>query len=378
LSVLGMAWDPDFANTPKLYVAYVYSSGGTKIRLSSFDWNSGNETLTNEVVLINNIPGASIHDGARLLISADSKILMTLGDIGSSSNSQNMNVMPGKVLRINLDGSIPTDNPSSSSYIYSFGHRNPQGLCHGPNGLLYSSEHGQSNSDEFNIIEEDRNYGWPNVEGACNTGSEISYCNANNVREPLAEWSPCIAVNGIEYYDHPAIPEWSNTVLMAVLGGLGGGAEKVIALHMSTDGLSIDSQNNYFTNYGRLRDVCVNPHTGSLYFGTNGPGYPGSGPNMIVEYRNLDYSPVGIAQNKAEDQFIRVSPNPMHESMTVTFSNNFMGKNLEVISYDGKVVIEKTIGSNSVTLTKNELSTGQYYLRATNNNGTITKAFVVK
>ena len=375
--MLGMVLHPDFGTTPKVYVVYNYSSGGIKERLSSFDWNSASEQLTNEVILLNNISGGNIHDGSRLLITADNKILMSTGDVGSSSNSQNINSLNGKFLRINLDGSIPSDNPDPSSYVYSYGHRNPQGLCHGPSGLIYSSEHGQSNSDEFNIIEEGRNYGWPNVEGACNTGSEISFCNANNVREPLSEYSPCAAVNGVEYYNHPAIPEWENSVLMAVMGGFALGDSRLSVLHMSSDGLSIDSQDEYLDNYGRLRDVCVNPYTGSVYFATNGPSYPGSGPNQLVEYRNLDYSAVGIEDNKAIDQFISVSPNPMTNRMAISFSDNFIGKTYEVISYGGKQVLTNSITSISMTLAKNDLASGNYYLRATNNDGTITKAFVV-
>lgn len=376
--MLGMCLHPDFANTPKVYVVYTYSSSGVKERLVSFDWNSTTEMLENETYLINNIPGGSIHDGSRIMITEDNKIMMSTGDIGNSSNSQNMNNLNGKFLRVNLDGSIPSDNPDPSSYIYSYGHRNPQGVCQGPNGIIYSSEHGASNSDEFNIIEEDRNYGWPTVQGACNTGSEITYCNANNVREPLAEWSPCRAVNGIEYYNHPAIPEWQNSVLMAVLGGLNALYERLTVLHMSADGLSVDSQDDYFQNYGRIRDVCVNPYNGAVYFATNGPGYPGSGPNQIVSYRNFAYSGVGINESNSETQFVKVTPNPMVENMRIEFSENFIGSNYEIISYAGQIVMNDQISSTNLNLTKGDLSAGSYFIRATNNEGTITRAFVVK
>ena len=289
-----------------------------------------------------------------------------------------MSSINGKTLRINLDGSIPSDNPDPASYVYSYGHRNSQGLCHGPNGLIYASEHGQSNSDEFNIIEADRNYGWPDVEGACNTASEISFCNANNVREPLAEYSPCAAVNGIEYYDHPAIPEWQNSVLMAVMGGFALSDSRLSVLHMSGDGMSITSQDEYFDDFGRIRDVCVNPYTGAVYFATHGPFYPGSGPNTIFEYRNLNYSAVGIEDNAQPEQFIKIAPNPMSSTMNVQFSENYIGSSFEVISYEGKVVMNRTINGAKTTITKNDLKAGNYYLRATNKEGTISKAFVVQ
>ena len=232
--------------------------------------------------MLENIAGGPIHNGTRLLLLPDNTLLITTGDGGNSSLSQNMNSMSGKTLRMNLDGTIPTDNPDPMSYIWSSGHRNSQGLCNGPNGLIYSSEHGQQNSDEFNIIEKGRNYGWPNVEGACNTNSEMAFCNAFNVREPLTEYSPCIAVNGIEYYNHPAIPEFENSVLMAVLGGIPTVAQRLTQLKMSDDGLSIVEQNNFLTNLGRLRDLCVNPHDGSIYVATNGSSYPGFGPNLSL------------------------------------------------------------------------------------------------
>ena len=89
-----------------------------------------------------------------------------------------------KILRLNLDGSIPSDNPVANNPYWSFGHRNPQGLVFA-NNRLYSSEHGPNNDDEINIIEKGRNYGWPNVQGYCDNGSEPAFCNNNNVVQPI-------------------------------------------------------------------------------------------------------------------------------------------------------------------------------------------------
>ncbi|MBM3428883.1 MAG: hypothetical protein FJX95_08890, partial [Bacteroidetes bacterium] len=185
--MLGMALHPDFLNTPKVFVVYNYSQGNAiKERLSSFDFDG--TALINETVLIEGIGGNAIHNGSRLLITPDQKLMMTTGDTGDGGvSSQDLTSLNGKILRINLDGSIPSDNPNPASYVYSFGHRNGQGLCVGPNGLIYESEHGQNNSDELNLVEPNRNYGWPAVQGACNTANEQTYCTANNVREPLLE-----------------------------------------------------------------------------------------------------------------------------------------------------------------------------------------------
>ena len=218
--MLGMAMHPDWDNTPLVYIVYCTGSGGNGIEhLSSFEWDGS--ALINEVEILN-IQAGGIHNGSRLLILPDNTMLMTTGDVGSSSNSQNMNSLQGKTLRLNLDGSIPDDNPFPNSLVYTFGNRNSQGLALGENGIIYSSEHGQNSNDEFNIVTAGGNYGWPNVEGFCNTSAEQTFCVENYVIEPLEAWSPCIAVNGIEFYNHEAIPEWQNSVLMSVLGGLGG------------------------------------------------------------------------------------------------------------------------------------------------------------
>lgn len=377
--MLGMALHPDFLNTPKVYIVYNYNVGNQiRERLASFDWNG--TALTNEVFLIDNIPGAWIHNGARLIITPDEKIMMSTGDKGDSgASSQDLDALNGKTLRINLDGSIPSDNPNPDSYVWSYGHRNGQGLCVGPNGIIYESEHGQNNADEFNIIEPGRNYGWPTVQGFCNTTGEQTYCAANNVKEPLLEWSPCIAVNGIEYYNHPAIPEWQNCVLMAVLGGLSAQYERLTVIHLSEDGqtaTSVHPQDSYFSSFNlRIRDVCVNPHTGALYVAFNGSSYPGSGPNAIKEFRNLDFAGIAPASVKVQD--IIVFPNPATDRVNLEFSSSFLGTEFEVISFNGQVVHTGKISDTRVTFDCSAYAKGSYFLRASSSLGTISRTFQV-
>jgi len=376
--MLGMCLHPDFENTPLVYIAYTYGSWpNVGERVSSFEYNGS--ILENEEILLNGIGANGIHNGSRLLILPDNTMLMSTGDTGDGgASSQNMNSLNGKMLRMNLDGSIPADNPDPSSYVYSWGHRNSQGLCMGnpETGLIYSSEHGQSNADEFNIIEPNRNYGWPTVQGFCNTGSENAYCTANNVKEPLEEWNPCIAVNGIEYYNHPAIPEWQNSVLMAVLGGLGAQYERLTVLHMSEDGLTIDSEDQFFSSFNqRIRDVCVNPHNGAVYLAFNGTGYPSSGPNIIKEFKNEDFVSVN---EYVKPQEISVYPNPVDQSTHLSFSDSFVGKAFQIISFSGQVVMETTINATTMDLDCTKYSSGMYYLKATSELGTITKTFMVK
>ena len=172
--MLGMAMHPDWDNEPKVYIVYTWY--GSQERLSVFDWNG--VELVNETVL-HTVGAGGIHNGSRLLILPDNTMLMSTGDMGDQgASSQNDNSDNGKILRLNLDGTIPADNPDPSSYVYTKGHRNSQGLCLGPNGIVYSSEHGQDNWDEFNILEAGRNYGWPFVEGNCD--GQCDWCIGSN------------------------------------------------------------------------------------------------------------------------------------------------------------------------------------------------------
>lgn len=378
--MLGMAIHPDFQNSPLVYIVYNYMQGNSvRERLSSFLWNG--TALVNETYLIDAIPGNWIHDGSRLLITPDNKILMTTGDKGDGTNptnhsSQTLTSLNGKVLRINLDGTVPDDNPIAGSYVYSWGHRNGQGLCLGPNGIIYESEHGQSNSDELNILYPNRNYGWPSVQGVCNTPAEQTYCGANDVVEPIKEWSPCIAVNGIEYYNHPAIPEWQNSILMSVLGGLGGLYERLSVLHLSEDGLTVTSEDQYFSAFNwRVRDICINPNTGAVYVAFNGVQYPGYGPNMIKEFKNLAFSPNSVPA-EPKGQFLKLYPNPVTNEARIECSETLIGATYEIHSFMGQMVKSGKITSTMESITCNDLATGQYFIKAHSANGTITKTFV--
>ena len=375
--LLGMAMHPDWENTPKVYL--VYNSGtswsNATERLSVFDWNGSQ--LVNEEILLT-VDGGGIHNGSRLLILPDNTLLMSTGDTGDGgASSQNLNSDNGKMLRINLDGTVPADNPWPNSYVYSWGHRNSQGLCLGPDGTIYSSEHGQSNWDEFNIIEEGRNYGWPDVEGTCNGTSEVAFCEEFNVREPLRAWAPCIAVNGIEYYNHPAIPAWNNCILLSVLGGLGGQHERLSILHLSEDGLEVESEDQYFSEFNqRVRDICVNPNTGAVYMALNGPSYPGYGPNIIKEFRPGVNDGISTIASELADALIY--PNPTSEIVNIEVSEALLGGEYKIIDYSGRTVNTGTITSSIVILNVSDVARGSYYLHIQNGKETITRTFVLK
>ncbi|WP_100333637.1 PQQ-dependent sugar dehydrogenase [Bacillus alkalisoli] len=163
--LLGLELHHDFENNK---LAFIYHTYGTEkdvknrvvlVEKTENGWQERN-------VLLDNIKGARIHNGGRMKIGADNKLYVTTGDASDTSLSQERDDLAGSILRMNLDGSVPNDNPFPSSYVYSYGHRNPQGLAWDvSNNIMYASEHGPSGRDEINIIEAGKNYGWPIITG---------------------------------------------------------------------------------------------------------------------------------------------------------------------------------------------------------------------
>jgi glucose/arabinose dehydrogenase len=263
--LLGMVLHPDFSTKPYVYLAYDYNqSGNYKGKVVRFSYNG--TTLTNPVVILDNISASNIHNGCRLLISPDLKLFITTGDASNQSLPQNSASINGKILRLNLDGSVPTDNPIAGSPVWSKGHRNPQGLVFA-NNILYSSEHGPDSDDEINIIEKGRNFGWPDVKGFCNETTEQAFCAANNVKEPIMAWTPTLAVSGMDFYNADYIPQWKNSLLLATLKN-----SRLMQLKLDDAHTAIIETNEYFANdYGRMRDVCISPD-GKVYICTSNGG----------------------------------------------------------------------------------------------------------
>ena len=266
--LLGLALHPDFLNNGYLYMVYNYRVGG-EYREKIARYTFANNSITNPTTIIDNIPAAGIHNGSRIRMvneNNDVKIYFTTGDASNASSAQDVNSRSGKVLRLNADGTIPPDNPIAGNPLWSYGHRNPQGLVI-VNNKLYESEHGPNIEDEVNIIEKGRNYGWPTVNGPCD-GSETNFCTNNNIKEPI--WSSggsTIAVCGIDYYNNDKIPTWKNSILMTTLKDA-----SLRQLKLSNDGNTVVSTSIFFKDsYGRLRDICVSP-SGNVYLCTSNGG----------------------------------------------------------------------------------------------------------
>ncbi len=260
--LLGMVLHPDFSVNPYVYVAHNYEAGGEyreKIVRYQYDGN----TLTSPLVIFDNIKASYVHNGCRLLITADRKLLVSTGDASDQSLPQDKNAVNGKILRLNLDGTIPTDNPFAGNPVWSYGHRNAQGMVF-VKDRLYISEHGPDKDDEVSIVTKGGNYGWPDVKGFCNEPGEKKFCSSNGVKEPVYAWTPTIAVCGIDYYNSDLIPGWKNSLLMATLKN-----ERLYQLQLDETYTTIKATFTFLDEkYGRLRDVCVSPD-GHVYVCTS-------------------------------------------------------------------------------------------------------------
>jgi len=361
--LLGMVLHPDFDNHPYVFVVYNYLESGTKERLVRFTYSNGE--LASPVTLLEGINGAGNHNGSRLVIDADQKLYMTTGDAANTSLSQDLSSLNGKVLRLNLDGSVPEDNPIPGSYIWTWGHRNAQGLVISPLGVMYSSEHGPSSDDEVNIIEKGRNYGWPNVKGFCDESAELQFCADSNVVEPIAAWTPTLAVAGTDFYHHGVISEWQNSVLVTSLK-----ASSVTALKLSPDGRSVIREETFFQDwFGRLRDICISPD-GRVFLAVSnrdGRGTVHTGDDRIVE---VSSSSAVDVHTKTILEF-SVYPNPVSgNELNLDYTIGTEAR-LMIYSQDGREVSRSILSPRNkhVKIYLPEMS-GLYNLILTNKEGT--------
>ena len=354
-----------------VFVVYNYTAAGSlKEKLVRYTYTNG--ALSNPLVLLGNIDATTSHSGSRLLVLADGTLLMSTGDAQQQPQAQNTAALNGKILRLNLDGSIPASNPIAGSPVYTFGHRNPQGLVQLPNGRVYSSEHGPNNDDEINKIEAGRNYGWPNVEGYCDLPAELIFCAANNVREPLTTWTPTIAPAGLTYYDHPAIPGWRGSLLLAVLK-----SSKLTQLTLDATGLAIPSRTDFLTTFGRLRAVCVSPD-GKVYVGTSnrdGRGLPAATDDRILVLENRAYV-ASTARPGATGPTFDLFPNPARRQVTLRLSA--APARLTVRDLAGRTVLTMSAPGPSATLDLAGLRPGTYLVQAESAGGRTTHKLVVE
>jgi PQQ-dependent dehydrogenase (s-GDH family) len=344
--LLGMAIHPAlYANVTTttnnyVFIAYTYNSSGRKLRISRFTFNNATKTLGSELTLLQGMPASNDHNSGRLIFGPDLKLYYTFGDQGNNqfanacspilaqnlptSTSDYANY-PGKILRINTDGTIPTDNPTLAgikSHVYTYGHRNPQGLVFAQDGTLFSSEHGAKVDDELNKIIPAKNYGWPQLAGYydnmaytyCNW-STASPCNAGSFSDdvcaagvtPLTEYNsypngpptnfmapigtynstvsvvptggflgwPTVAPASLDIYELNKIPNWGRSLLIPTLK-----KGTIYRAKLAPDGNSIvgDTYEIFHSSNDRYRDVALDPDGVTIYAITDNSGST-SGPS---------------------------------------------------------------------------------------------------
>jgi glucose/arabinose dehydrogenase len=249
---MGLELSPNFASDHWVYIMHTSASDNRVIRLKL----NGRTLDTGSIqVLLKGIQRNKFHNGGRLRFGPDGKLYISTGDAENGNNAQNKNSLNGKILRINPDGGIPADNPFHNA-VWSYGHRNVQGLAFDSQGRLWESELGNSRMDELNLIQKGGNYGWPACEGtAGNCGGFIK-----PVRTwPVAQASP----SGLAIVH--------NTLYMAALRG-----SRLWVMHIAGSGTSTPQA--FFTGqFGRLRTVEPAPD-GGLWL-TTSSGDKDSTPN---------------------------------------------------------------------------------------------------
>ncbi len=252
--LMGLVLDPNFSQNHYMYVMHTYEENNQLFnRVIRLIVNNLSARIDNN--LLDRIPGGQIHNGGRIKIGFDNKLYIATGDAGNSMLSQDVNSLAGKILRIELDGSIPKDNPYPNSPVYCIGLRNPQGLAWNSNNILYATDHGASAHDEINLILPGANYGWPLVQGN-QSSNEINY------QSPIIEsgnetWAP----SGLAFVNQGP---WQGSLIAACLRG-----EQLLVAELNGSGRRILNIEAWLKNqYGRLRDV-IQAEDGSIYISTS-------------------------------------------------------------------------------------------------------------
>jgi len=268
--LLGLALDPEFAQNRFVYIYYSASvRSGAVNRIVRY--REVNSQLGEPAVLLDNVPGATTHDGGRLRFGPDGLLYATAGDAQNSGSAQDVASLAGKILRLNRDGTVPPDNRFSSP-VYTFGHRNPQGLdWHPVTGDLWAVEHGNTGNDEVNAIRAGLNFGWPRIEGSeTMTGMET----------PVTFYSPAIAPSGASFYRGQRFPQFANNLFVATLRGT-----HLLRITVDPATRRITAQERLLEGqFGRLRDVITGPD-GNLYIATNnrdGRGSPSAQDDRVL------------------------------------------------------------------------------------------------
>lgn len=274
--LMGITVHPDYPRKPFIYVMYTHRQGMQLVNRVERYRDLGDRAESDRII-IDGLPGSRYHDGGRIKFGPDGMLYITLGENTEPFRAQDRDILAGSILRLTPEGEIPGDNPFPGSPIWSYGHRNPQGLAwHPETGDLFASEHGPSGEfgirghDIVNVIEKGANYGWP---------VEIGVGGLEEYRDPLIMWEPATPPAGMTF--------WRDSLFLATLR-----SETLMRIDLvessgeyevtSIEGLFASQR--YEGTYGRLRAAVVGPD-GALYVTTSnrdGRGDPRPGDDKIL------------------------------------------------------------------------------------------------
>lgn len=275
---------PNYATNGWIYISYAATATGVNgalLKLTRFKLNGNNITNAETIFQTKTANTWYGHYGSRIIFDKDGFLFLSVGEGGATSyggvGSGNMNAQDtksdwGKIHRMTDDGKIPADNPilpgnTTASTVYSYGHRNPQGLIYDAmNNRIWEHEHGPMGGDEINLIEKGKNYGWPLVSYGKNYDGVTVSANptANGITAPLKYWVPSIAPSGMALITSDKFKSWKGNILT--------GSLKFNYVSRATlNGTSITKDEKILEGIGRVRNVIQGPD-GNIYVSVEGPG----------------------------------------------------------------------------------------------------------
>lgn len=278
--LMDISLHPKFAENKFVYLAYAYNKGGKRDKVVRYKY--ADKKLTEPKIIIEDMPAAPNHAGMRARFGPDSKLYITVGDATEWDDAQKMDTLAGKTLRLNDDGTVPQDNPFIGKQgvrpeIWSYGHRNAQGLAWQPGtGTMFQTEHGPSSfegkgsgGDEVNIVEAGKNYGWPVIHHTE---------RREGMESPLLEYSPACAPASAMFYNGSQLPAFKGNLFFGCLR-----SKRII--RVTLDGRRVVSQEDLLVGtYGRIREMAEGPD-GFIYFATSnrdGRGSPAKDDDKIL------------------------------------------------------------------------------------------------
>ena len=256
--LLGLTTHPDFENNHFLYAYYTYEEN-EKLWNKVIRITEENNKATKIITILDKIPGSALSNGGVIKFGPDEKLYVGTGSISDLlDESQNLDSLAGKILRLNDDGTIPVDNPFGDSYIFSYGHRNPTGFAWNVQGNMYATESGPTKNDEINLISAGSNYGWPEVQ--CYTQNE-------NFVSPLKCFDPGLEPGGIIFYSGDKLNVGNNMIMASQK------ATNLFKVVINDNGVNLE---RILSGVGRIRDVAQGPD-GYVYIlttNTDGKAFP--------------------------------------------------------------------------------------------------------